>query len=182
MLQHCNETYLDTQARENNTQKSLSTLSPSFLAPLPLIPPFATCTSFSFTKWPYGDIRHNGVGAARAKKLGLQSPRRDLKEPQGSQNWYEKVHYQVAKHTSGRWGHVPGALGRRARPPRPPGPFSSPFRIIAVYLRPSNPTTTWSLRAPCTRSTRSFALEWGVNAPCRKHRGCLIMVSLMVIE
>lgn len=62
----------------------------------------AVCTSFTFTKWPYGDIRHNGVGAARAKKLGLQSPRRDLKEPQGSQNWYEKVHYQVAKHTSGR--------------------------------------------------------------------------------
>jgi len=163
------------QARENNARATLSLL-PLFSLFFSLSLSLYAVYFFSFTKWPYGDIRHNGVGAVRAKKLGLQSPRRDLKEPQGSQNWYEKVHYQVAKHTSGRWGHVPGAFGRRARLLKPPSAslLSSSRHHYALVLL--TPTTTSSLRALCTRSMRSFAFERGVNAPCRKHRGCSIMV------
>ena len=105
-------------------------------------------------KWPYGDTERNRAAAGRAKKLSLQSPRRDLKEPQGSENWYEKVHYQVAKHTSGRRGHVPGAFGPRARPFRSPRPSPRCFRSSPHPIPPVSAATLPS-RHPLSSSNGS---------------------------
>lgn len=106
-------------------------------------------------KWPYGDTERNRAAAGRAKKLNLQSPRRDLKEPQGSENWYEKVHYQVAKHTSGRRGHVPEAFGRRARPFRSPRSSPRCFRSSPHHPIPPVSAATLSSGHPLSSSNGS---------------------------
>ena len=101
-------------------------------APISCVPLFPVLL-FRFhqrDKWPYGDTERNRAAAGRAKKLSLQSPRRDLKEPQGSENWYEKVHYQVAKHTS-------GPARARARSLRTKGtPLSIPSSLSANAFDP----------------------------------------------